>query len=159
MPTLEAPALQRLYRDWADRRHGREFPARADFDPCDFKYVLGNLALIDVLRDPLRFRFRLHPTNMVARLGIDLTGKLIDEITDRGHYLLARQHFTEVVEARQPVVQNRHGVKTDHRTWNCEILVLPLSNTGADIDMLMGCVIWDEIDPRHPPLSKVATVT
>jgi len=155
MPTLIAPALQRLYQDWDDRRRGREFPARSDFDPRELKYVLGNLALIDVLRDPLRFRFRLHPTNMVARLGVDLTGKFIDELADRHHFLLAREHFTVVVETRLPAVRNRHGVKTDHQVWNCEILVLPLSETGSNIDMLMGCVIWDEIHPPQAPLGTL----
>ena len=159
MLTLRAPALQRLYQDWDDRRRGREFPARANFDPCDLHYVLGDLALIDVLREPLRFRFRLHPTNMVARLGVDLTGKFIDEIADRRHVLLAKDQFTEAIETRQPVVRHHHAIKTDHRVWNCEILVLPVSSTGSDIDMLMGCVIWDEIDPAHSPVSTIATAS
>jgi len=35
----------------------RRFPARADIDPLDFGYVLGHVMLLDVLRDPLRFRY------------------------------------------------------------------------------------------------------
>lgn len=156
MLVLQAAALQRLYRDWMERRGDREFPARSDFDPYTLKYALGNLALIDVLHDPLRFRFRLHPTNMVVRLGVDLTGKFIDEMADQRHVLLAKEHFTEVIETRQPVVRNHHAIKTDHRVWNCEILNLPLSSDGASVDMLMGCVIWDEIDPIRPSVRVIA---
>ena len=145
MLTLDAPELRRLHQDWDAWRRGREFPARVDIDPCALRYVLGNLALIDVLHDPLRFRFRLHPTNMVARLGVDLTGKFIDEIADRRHFSLARDNFEKVIRTRRPVVEIRRGVRTDFQVWNCEILVLPLSNDGVDIDMLMGCVIWDEV--------------
>jgi len=155
MLALRAAALHRLYHDWMDRRGDREFPSRSDFDPYALKYVLGNLALIDVLYDPLRFRFRLHPTNMVFRLGVDLTGKFIDEMADQRHVLLAKEQFTEVVETRRPVVQSHHAVETDHRVWNCEILVLPLSSEGSRIDMLMGCVIWDEVDPIRPSLSGI----
>lgn len=146
MLVIHAPALQRLHQDWEDRRRGRTFPARTDFAPDDLRYVLGDLALIDVLRAPLQFRYRLHPTNMATRLGADLTGKLIDEIADRRHFLLARAHCEEVVTSRRPVVKDRHGVKTDHRVWNCEVLALPLSTDGAEIDMLMACAIWDEVD-------------
>lgn len=145
MPGPSAPALQRLYQGWNDRRRGREFPARADFDPIDLKYVLGDLALVDVLRDPLRFRFRIHPTNVVEKFGFDLTGKLVDEIPDRNHRLLCREHFEEVVKIRTPIVQIRPAMSTDYRFWNCEILALPLSNHGTDVDMLMACVIWDEV--------------
>lgn len=120
------------------------------------RYILGNLALIDVLHGPLRFRFRLHPTNMVARLGVDLTGKFVDEMEDGRQVLLATKIFTEVIETRRPVVENLRGFKTDHRTWNCEILVLPLSSTGSTIDMLMGCVVWDEVDPLQPPAGTIA---
>lgn len=158
MPGPTAPALQRLYRDWDDRRHGREFPARADFDPVDLKYVLGDMALFDVLHDPLRFRFRLHPTNMVARLGYDLTGKFVDEIPDQRHRLLCREHFEEVIKARRPVTQHRTAV-TDFRQWNCEILALPLSTDNKVIDMLIGCVIWDEVSDAQAERLPVAGIS
>lgn len=81
----------------------------------------------------------------------------IDEVVDRRHFLLAREHFTCVVETRLPVVRNRHGVKTDHQVWNGEILVLPLSESGSNIDMLMGCVIWDEIHLSQAPFGRLAS--
>src|SRR5215469_14478125 len=143
MPGPSAPALQRLYQDWDDRRRGRAFPARADFDPVDLKYVLGDMALVDVLHGPLRFRFRVHPTNVVEKFGFDLTGKFVDEIPDLRHRVLCREQFEEVIRLRTPTVQIRPAMSTDYRFWNCEILALPLSKNGTDIDMLMTCVIWD----------------
>ena len=78
MLEIRTAILQRLYRDWDSRRGGREFPARADFDVLDFKYVIGQLALIDVTYDPLRFRFRLHGTGISQRVGYEMTGKELD---------------------------------------------------------------------------------
>ena len=82
MLELHAPQSRRLYDDWETRRHGRLFPARADFDPLELRYIIGNLSLLDVLRDPLRFRYRVHSTNMAQFLGFDLTGKEIDAAPD-----------------------------------------------------------------------------
>jgi len=45
-------------------------PSRADFDPVDIPRLLASTALVDVLRDPLDFRFRL-------------LGTAIDNITSR----------------------------------------------------------------------------
>ena len=65
------PRLRRFYDYWTGKCGERRFPARRDIDPLDFPYVLGNLMLVDVLRDPQRFRVRLHGTNLVARMHYD----------------------------------------------------------------------------------------
>jgi hypothetical protein len=145
MIELRAPMLRRFYADWDVRRRGRAFPARRDFDPCDFIYALGNVSLMDVVRDPLRFRFRLHGTGVVARIGTDMTGKFVHETKDLRHCEMATEHFREVVETRRPVVRIRNAYVTDVRIWNCEVLVLPLSSDGSDIDMLISCIAWDAV--------------
>src|SRR5437763_2141752 len=74
--------LSRLYAYWLKRKGSRRYPARRDLDPVDLRYVLGHLLLIDVLREPLRFRVRLHGAEMTARAHYDLTGKFLDELPD-----------------------------------------------------------------------------
>jgi len=144
MLQLNAPMLRRLYADWDSWRGGRAFPARRDFDPCDLTYALGYLSLIEVHREPLRFRFRLQGTGVVDRVGRDNTGKFIDEMSDRRHSAMATEHFSEVIETRRPVVKLRRAYVTDVRVWNCEILVVPFSSNGTDIDLMMSCIAWDE---------------
>jgi len=144
MLVLEVPVLQRFYADWDARRRGHEFPARRDFDPCDLKYALGDISLLEVLRDPLRFRFRLQGANIVERIGIDLTGKFVEAMPDRRHRQMAMEHYAAVLETRRPVVKVRRAFVTEWRVWNCEILVAPLSNSGSEIDMLLSCFAWDE---------------
>jgi hypothetical protein len=139
---IRTPALERLYREWEGKRAGREFPARADFDPLDLKYVLGNLSLIDVHYDPLRFRYRLHGTNVAERTGNELTGKDVSALSLAEHRNLATRHFAQVVEQRQPVVHYRNHALVDHRVWSYEALVLPLSSDGNTIDMLMSTLMW-----------------
>ncbi|HTP81955.1 MAG TPA: PAS domain-containing protein [Alphaproteobacteria bacterium] len=140
---IAAPQLRRLYEDWDQRRRGREFPARADFDPLDLKYVLGDLSLVDVLRDPVRFRFRLHASNVVDRGGIDMTGRLVDDMPDERRRGNTLRHYTKVVAQRAPSVISLRNEYTDLRSWHCEVLVLPLAADGVTIDMLMAAFAWE----------------
>lgn len=140
--SIKSPLLQRLHQDWESRRRGRQMPARADFDPVDLKYVLGYLSLIDVQRDPLRFRFRIHASNIAGRVGFDLTGKDVDAIADVHYRKLVRAHYIAVVERRRPVVEFRDRVMTDNVCLHCEVLALPLANDGETVDRIMTCMVW-----------------
>jgi hypothetical protein len=150
MIVIESPKLRQLYNDWNSRRQGREFPSRADFDPFELKYVLGTLSLVDVLRDPLRFRYRLHGSTMADLIGTDMTGKYLDEMTDRRYYEKANATFTEVVEMGTPTFGSYRRLMTDRRTWDYEVLVLPLSGDGQTIDMLISCSIIHDLNSDFP---------
>ena len=139
---VKAPLLQRLHGDWEIRRRGRRMPARADFDPVDIKYVLGYLSLVDVRRDPLHFHFRIHASNVAVRVGFDLTGKSVDAIADVHYRKLVFDHYTAVVERRQPVRAFRDRVMTDNVCLHCEVLALPLGNDGETVDRIMSAFVW-----------------
>lgn len=141
---INAAPLRFLYRDWDARRGGRPVPTRADFDPLELRYILGSLSLIDVLRDPLRFMFRLHASQNAARLGADLTGKELAEMPATANPASVRAHYERVVASRAPQVQRRVGTHADGIKWEYEVLVLPLSTDGATIDMLMSGMSWTE---------------
>lgn len=137
--------LRRLYSDWEAWRRGRDFPSRADFTPHDLKYLIGNLSLLDVVYAPLRFRYRIHATRLAQRIGIELTGKWVDQIPNPSHAASARSHFTEVIERRMPIVYRRvHAFVTDNLPHNCEVLALPLARDGCTIDMLISAFIWND---------------
>src|SRR5260221_12473198 len=74
---LSDAALDRLYAYLEAKRGTREFAARRDIDPLDFAYALGNVILLDVLYQPLRFRFRLVGSVISGRVGYDMTGKFL----------------------------------------------------------------------------------
>jgi hypothetical protein len=140
MMELRAAQSKQLYDDWETRRRGRLFPARADFDPLDLRYIIGNLSLLDVLRDPLRFRYRIHSTNMAQWLGFDLTGKEIDDSpnTERGAQI--KDHFVAVIDREGPVVRLHEWIGGNHQVLRHEALVLPLAKDGSTIDMIMSAV-------------------
>lgn len=136
---IEHDSLRRLYAHWNEKRAGRRYPARANFDPLELGFVLGNLSLIDVLYDPLRFRLRLHGTMAVSRLGYDMTGKFADEIPDPEFREVALATYQTLIERGEPMRDVRESV-LDSKSHRYEIIWLPLSDDGARINMLMACV-------------------
>jgi hypothetical protein len=135
--------LRRLYLYWQDKRQGREFPARRDIDPAEFLFVLGNVILLDVTYEPMQFRFRLMGSNIVARIGYDMTGRSIDDIPDADRRNYAQKLYRGVVEGRQPQTSRRDRI-IDGWRWTSEILALPLSSYGGIIDMLLVANVFVE---------------
>ena len=137
------PRLRRLYEYWLKKRGRRRFPARGDIDPLDFSYLLGNVLLIDVLRNPLRFRMRVHGTEMARRANYDLTGKFLDElpIADYRNYVIER--CTGLVETGEPALIH-HDRVLDGQRRRYEALWLPLSENGIDVSMLLGALVYKD---------------
>ncbi len=139
---IEAPLLRQLHEDWQARRRGRPLPARADFDPIDLKYVLGKLLLVDVLREPLQFRFRLVGTELVKHSGVDLTGRTLDDYPDPEYREFMRQLYTAAVTAQRPLSSIQTRLILDGRLRRYEALLLPLAGDGVTIDMLMIGIVY-----------------
>jgi len=133
---ISSPQLQRLLADWHARRRGRNLPARKDFDVLDLKYMMGNLNLLEVLRDPLRFRYRVHCSLAVDRVGLNLTGKTIDVYPEQDYAARVHAAFVEVTHSRMPKLDAGYELIND-KPIRFEALVLPLSDDGESVDMIM----------------------
>jgi hypothetical protein len=149
--------LRRLYEYWVEKKGQRRFPSRRDIDPIDFAYVLGHVILIDVLRDPLRFRVRVHGTEMVAKAGYDLTGKFLDDhpITEYRRYVMER--CEGLVRDGEPLLV-RHDRTLDGKPRRYEALWLPLSDDGQQVTRLLAALIYDlqieQVALRRPRIAK-----
>jgi hypothetical protein len=136
------PGLQRLYQYWSDKRGERTMPSRADLDPLDITFVIGDVILADVIDEtPPRFRIRLHGTNLSERTNFDLTGKMLDEMPAPEFRDLSRRSFTKVVRTREPLHALAERV-IDGRTQHYEAIVLPLSGDGERVDRLLIGMIY-----------------
>lgn len=133
---IRHPNLVRLYRHWDEVRRGRAMPSRADVDPLELPELLGNLLLIDVLREPLRFRYRLIGSKLTERVKRDMTGKYFDEVPEPLYRERLYAWHGGVVEEKVP----RGGVTARRlldRWEPYEILTLPLSTDGVQVDMTL----------------------
>ncbi len=136
------PRLRQLLHYWQSKRRDAALPGRVDVDPLDFPYVLGDIVLVDVTDDPLDFRFRLIGTNILAKYGVDLTGKSVEEFPEPEARAVALARCREVVRDRQPIHSERSLV-LDGRRWAYSALWLPLATDGAKVDMILCAQIFD----------------
>jgi len=141
------PSLRQLFDYWNEQRGTRAMPSRADIDPLDMRYVIGNVILVDVLDgDPPQFRIRLHGTNLSERVRFDLTGKMLDEMPQPEFRELTRQSFTRVWRTREPLHAHRDRV-LDNRRRAYETIILPLSSDGERVDRILCGLFYDHLDP------------
>lgn len=131
--------LRRLYAYWDEKRGTREFPGRPDIDPVEMRFALGNISLVDVLYEPMRFRYRLHGSLIAERLGIDMTGRFVDEIPEPDRRAFVEENFRAVIASRQPLARTGERV-LDQRAWNFDSMILPLGQSDGTIDLLLLCV-------------------
>jgi hypothetical protein len=144
MLRIEHPKLQQLFHYWASKRGERKMPSRAEIDPLDLSFIIGNVILIDVFGDdPRRFRIRLHGTNLTERVGYDLTGKMLDEMPDAEFRDMSRLSFTKVSRTGKPLQARRDRV-LDGKSRRYETIILPLSGDDARVDMLICGLIYDD---------------
>ena len=143
MLPIKHPKLQQLYDYWSAKRGERKMPSRADIDPLDMTFVMGNVILVDVIAGtPLGFRIRLHGTNLVERAHYELTGKMLDDLPQVQFRDLTRQSFTKVANTAEPLrVLNDRVLDDQPRRY--ETVILPLSADGARVDMLLCGMIYE----------------
>src|SRR5262249_61383990 len=100
---LGDPDLIRFYDFWASLRGDRAMPSRKDLDPLHIPpEFLPNLMLIDVLREPRRYRYRLVGTPVVTASGEDRTGRVFETIGVFKIHPPILEQYDRVFVTRQP---------------------------------------------------------
>ncbi len=135
---------------WQTKCGDHALPSRAELDPADFRYALGNVSLIDVLADPLRFRIRVVASNVEARFDRALTGTYLDDLPEPESARLWDKVYRTVVRTLTPqtfvgeVVEDGVARMYRGKIW-------PLASNHRDIDMLLCCrELFDEAERRAP---------
>jgi hypothetical protein len=139
---IQSDVLRRLVAHWSRIRGHRRMPRRADFDPLEVRYALGYISLIEVHRDPLRFYFRLDGTKQVELFGVDCTRRYLEEAMPPDHVAMASVSFSEAVARREPCYHRRQ-IAFRERPIDYEVVILPFSNDGEGVDLLMTGIMPD----------------
>jgi hypothetical protein len=140
------PLVGAFYDYWVSAAPAAQLPGRQHILPEEIPSFLSRMFMLDVAREPLRFRYRLCGTELVRSLGREVTGMWLDE----AHPQLvenpdSRERFRFMVEAgcatwrKGAPLWTRHP---DHRSL--ETCIVPLAGDGATVDKLLGfCVMFD----------------
>lgn len=139
---FERRELGRLVDLWHAKRQDRPMPARADLTPFDLKAFLGNLTLVDVEADPVRFRYRLVGTNVTRIVKRDVTGRYFEDVYAGRLLETAIAVNAWVVRERAPLrIFSRTGhVRNDIYTYDG--VLLPLSPDGERVNMVLGALLF-----------------
>lgn len=135
--------MRLLVAHWQRMRGARRMPARRDFDPLEVRFALGYISLIDVHRDPLRFYFRLDGSKQVELFGVECTRRYLDEAMPAEHAAMAQASYSEVVNRGEPRYHRRQIVFHE-RLMDYEAIILPFSNDGERVDLLMTGIVPDQ---------------
>jgi hypothetical protein len=125
-------------------------PGRQHVDPVEIKPLLPNIWMLDVHRDPLRFKYRLVGSRIVDFYGWDPTGKWVDEAFERFNGSLRERDAMELVESGSP--RWRRGkpeLVYDKDFTTLERIYLPLATNGVDIDIAFCITVF--IDDEGQP--------
>jgi hypothetical protein len=140
LAALNDERLHRFFAYLEGKRGTREFAARRDIDPLDFAYVLGNVVLLDVLHEPLRFRYRLVGSVLAAGAGYDLTGSFVEDHPDVQYRAYVAARYVETVTSRRPT-GGTYDLLMDRKLRQYQCLRVPLSDDGETINMIVAAFI------------------
>ena len=137
---LSAPHLQEAFSYWLSKRGSRAMPSRRDIDPVEMPKLLPYLMLIDVIPEPLDFRYRLIGTEVRAISRRDYTGMLFSQLPGKGRGSVVWEGCAETVRACAPFSRTPPYVGPEQHLADCENLLLPLSEDGATVNMIMKVI-------------------
>lgn len=139
-PEIVDHRLRRLYEYWQRERGMRPLPSRTDIDPRQLKFLLGYLSLLDVLKEPLRFRVRLQGTELGWWLGGDFTGRTLDQLPASQLAAVIHQRLANAVNTAAPCHHRGEEIIAD-LPRRYEALILPLATDGMTVNMLLTAVL------------------
>ncbi len=142
-----------LRKYWQELSSEGAIPPKDALDPLAMKAFLGNIAILDIVHDPLDFRFRLVGEHIQRGADTRLKGRLLREWAaneqPRAGALL--DSCLECVRSARPQFFDRR-FSVGNAEWRHVCLVLPLLD-GDDIGhLLVGC--WYERRLASAPLSS-----
>lgn len=135
MLPIQHEELAALHRFWLGLSKDGRLPARHDFVAEDLADWIGHVSLLEVERDPLRFRFLLHGGHFTLLTGNNLTGRYLEDALSPHYREAVLASYRDVVETGQPVY--RHYTDPSLPWRELDRLILPLADDGVTVDRIM----------------------
>ncbi len=135
--------LRELFDYWSNRRGDRRMPARADIDPADIPRLLPHLLLADVEDTLPDVRFRLVGTELVESFGREFTGHHLSELDYGAEAEAVVETYAQAINTGEPQFKISHFWTRDYRHLRIQQLLLPLSEDGEHVSMILAGVYSD----------------
>ena len=142
-PDLRAERLRAAYAYWLGKRNGRLMPSRSDIDATEIPRLLPYVMLIDVLAEPLDFRYRLIGTAARSISRRDYTGLRFSDVAGKGKDSALWRGCETVVQSKLPHSNNPPYVGSNAFVRNCENVLLPLSDDRISVTMIFKVISFE----------------
>jgi len=135
-----------LLQYWRSKCQGDVMPARRDIDPIEMKPWLGNLLLVEFPADRMQYRIRLEGVNIVHFYGTSRQGKGIEALTSEEERRILLSQYFIVLDHKQPAHYETEFVTSEGILTFQRKLLLPLSDDGERVNMILGGLYFDRMD-------------
>lgn len=137
---FRAAPMRRIAAYWQSKCAPGRLPGRADILPEELRGDLPHVYLIDVLRQPLRFRFRLVGTAVCVLAGRDYTGAFLTEAKYGPNWQAIFDAYREVVERREPLAAELFAPWFGRDFHYYERFLAPLCQDGGPVTMIFAAL-------------------
>lgn len=142
--------LAETYRYWDGLRNGGIGPAWRDFNLAALPPTLIPwCTVVDVINEPLDFKFRFWGTARVALQGRELTSRSVNDLMPPQFAAMVFANDMEVVETKSAL----HTISTfeaeDVTRGSYEFLLLPFSDDTANVTAILTASSYNEAAIRH----------
>jgi hypothetical protein len=145
------PRVLRFFKYWLALKPAQGLPGRQHFDPLDIPDLMSRVWMLDVLREPLRYRYRLVGTKRAEIFRRDITGEFFDDVHSRSHDERETygRFFTSV---RDRVATYRRGNLVgvhEKEHVGVETCIVPMARDGQTVDLLIAFSALYRCDGRE----------
>jgi hypothetical protein len=139
--------IGRVLEYWRSIRPAEDrLPGRQHVKPAELAELLRWIWLVDVQREPIRFRYRLVGTGHREVIGEDLTGKWIDEVFSDFPRMRGYADFLAVARGEMRYCRRKPEFPVGEKYVSMERLLLPLARDGVAVDMMLGITLYLRAD-------------
>ena len=138
LPTDTDPMIDEIVAYWRSLNHASVLPDRQEIDPTQFPRHLSGISLLDVERNPWRFRFRLLGDDLVDHHSANLTGRWMDDVFPHFPGTRTELDLIATAESQAPVYRRGKPLMTYEKSFvEIERIMLPFRNGGAEIGLIL----------------------
>ena len=139
---ISDPGIAQVLALWNQRRGALALPPRGALKPEELVQVLGKVNLLAVLRDPLRFVFRIRGSVIAELHDSDMTGRDVSGMQPPVYRDMLIRHYTEAVESAAPTLYDIHQARGRHDS-SYRRIILPLGTPEGLVEMLLSVSAWE----------------
>jgi hypothetical protein len=136
---IEPDILRDLFTYWTKIKGDKSMPSRQDFRPSDVPRLLPHIVMVDVEHDTGRFLTRLVGSETVKAMGVNNTGRYVNDIPSMAVVL---ERYKWIIENKIPYIYAGQLAWSEKSFLDYFALGLPLSENDDNVDIIMWGLVY-----------------